>query len=442
MTTTREKNVWTKFDVRREAAKSQTQRRRLLNESDRILFDNDPNRTPKRVRDGKIDHALSATPKPKHDGATLQGHVEVPYRQIVHELFAEDTNDLDELFRNIGVETLPKTPKKWGTPLSRHTVDKMTIDEIDENHKRLQVQIDADYATGMARKNGDRVVNQLIAEDRKRAEEKIVRDKWLEHRRRLKNVAQPKVIEHSKKKNNKNSKNSKNINASVVDQMDPKRRRNQPSSWSSSSSSSRKQPVTMLGADESKPIYGMRAVDDIDEIIAKSKKKGVLMDLDPSVDIISRCAKIRKHSQEDLMTLHNGLNIFLQDELLWEEKRHDIKYVLNSKFDMLKKEIDHSVTVGGADYKYDESFKLNDDDRRALQRIRSSVKSRRKKALQTAETVREETRRHMMERTIEEKRRRLGLRPRKGVFLRTGSDYDQAAANILEPKTGGVHSRK
>ena len=191
------KNIWSSFDVRGETQRHAIQRRHLLNHSDFVLFDNDPERTPKRTRDQKIDHALSNTPKSKTDKNNQKhGHVDVPYRQIVHELFNEATDHIDTRFRDIGLdmETLtPKTPKKWGIPLSKSQVDDMTIDDLDANHKRLQVQSNLDFATGMARKTGSRVVEQLIVEDRKRAEEKALRDKWLEHRKRLKSVAQPRI---------------------------------------------------------------------------------------------------------------------------------------------------------------------------------------------------------------------------------------------------------
>ena len=450
-------NIWQKFDVQQASYDTQKERRHLLDRSDRILFNNDPNLTPKRLRDGKIDHALSNTPKPKNHNpdssgnvnASLSplrhgpGHVEVPYRQIVHELFTEGTNELDEMFRNIGVTTPNKTPSKWGTPLSRHKVDAMTIDEIDENHKRLQVQINKDYATGMARKSGTHVVQQLIVEDRKRAEEKALRDKWLEHRKRLKNVHNPRIEVKTERK--KTVKDKRNRQQNKRPEQNNKNNHNHNSSSSSStaswsSNSTSRQPVTLLGADFSKPIYGIRRVDDIDEIIERSKKSNVLeMGLDPSA-VISRCAEIRKNSVEDLMTLHNGLDVFLKDELAWEEKRHDMKYVLNSRFDMLKKEIDHSVSVGGADYSYDNSFLLDDEDKEALLRIKNSVKARRNKALHTAGTVREDVMRNMMDRRVDNARARLGLRMRKSSQgLVTGADYDQAAADVLEPRTGGVH---
>jgi hypothetical protein len=117
----KQSNVWKSFDVRKETQKHAIHRRHLLDYSDRVLFNNDPTRTPKRDRDAKIDHALSRTPVPKRndlDQTSSVGYVELPYRQIVHELFTEDTNDLDEKFREIGIEPSNKTPKRWGTPLS------------------------------------------------------------------------------------------------------------------------------------------------------------------------------------------------------------------------------------------------------------------------------------------------------------------------------------
>ena len=415
------KNIWSSFDVRGETQRHAIQRRHLLNHSDFVLFENDPERTPKRTRDQKIDHALSNTPKSKTDkNNKAHGHVDVPYRQIVHELFNEATDHIDTRFRDIGLdmETLtPKTPKKWGTPLSKSQVDDMTIDDLDANHKRLQVQSNLDFATGMARKTGTRVVEQLIVEDRKRAEERALRDKWLEHRKRLKSVAQPR-IEVSGRTTTKairggkeeEGKDDGRRNKSVDEMQAPMGRRRRGQSRGSGHGRGSQQdswrgtPVTMLGADESKPVYGMRKVEDIDEIIQASQTKNGKLNksvlLDPTA-VVLRCAEIRKNASDDLESLHQGLNQFLSDELEWEEKRHDIKYVLNSRFDMLKKEIDHSVSVGGADYRYDTSFTLNDEDRQALQRIKGSVKARRKKALHEAATTREETMKHMLDRRMD-----------------------------------------
>ena len=47
------KNIWSSFDVRGETQRHAIQRRHLLNHSDFVLFENDPERTPKRTRDKK-----------------------------------------------------------------------------------------------------------------------------------------------------------------------------------------------------------------------------------------------------------------------------------------------------------------------------------------------------------------------------------------------------
>ena len=108
----------------------------------------------------------------------------------------------------------------------------------------------------------------------------------------------------------------------------------------------------MLGADESKAVYGIRRVPDVDEMVARIRYSNLhgSSQLNPS-DVVMRCARIRKNSAEDLSRLRQGLDDFLRNEMEWEDKRHDLKYVLNSRFDLLKKDIDHSVSVGGADYK-------------------------------------------------------------------------------------------
>jgi len=72
----------------------------------------------------------------------------------------------------------------------------------------------------------------------------------------------------------------------------------------------------MLGADESKPVYGMRKVEDIDEIIQASKTKngGSFLNQNLAIDptaVVLRCAEIRKNAANDLKNLHYGLNQFL-----------------------------------------------------------------------------------------------------------------------------------
>lgn len=447
-------NVWKSFDVRKETQKHAIHRRHLLDYSDQILFNNDPNLTPKRTRDKKIEHALSKTPAPKRvndNDLSDVGYVEVPYRRIVHELFTEDTNELDDQFRKIGIEPINKTPKKWGTPLSKKQVNEMTMDDMDANHKRLQVQDNLDYATGMARKSGTRVIEQLITEDRKRAEDKALRDKWLEHRKRLKRVDQPRIVEHSSSGGKSSSRRRDRSSRDRSQQPASKHQHHHTThkhTHNQLHTGAKQKPIAMLGIDESKPIYGIRRIENIDDIIERSKKRGGLKmdDLDPTT-VVLRCAAIRKNSVDDLLSLQMSLDNFLKNELEFEEKRHDIKNTLNARFDLLKKQIDHSVSVGGSDYKYDDQFRLNSKDKQTLKRIKNSVKYRRNKALSLAEHVRKGTMNNMQNRRMDQKRLRLGLRPRHGTKgmsggLASGGAYDEAAAKVLQPKANGVHSMR
>lgn len=438
-------NPWKSgFNVRKETRRNASQRHKLLDKSDRILFNNDPVLTPKRERDLRVVHGLASTPKSKQVvvrgggsrrmnaeerlmpeyGASEEnnlkyGHVDVDFRRVVHEIYGEHTLEVEEEMSRIGAPTTPKNKKPWSTPLSKREVDHMTIEQLDGHHKKLQVQTNLEYAVGMSRgaAGGKRAVEQLVEEDRKRESRKAQTKIWREHRRRLKQVEMgiPKsdVVRHRKDDNAKSKSNPR-----------PTFRNSEPV------------PVTMLGADASKPVYGIRRVPDIDDIIEEARKPtsgGGHVGLSTS-DIVTRCAQIRQNSAEDLCLLQKGLDDFLKSEMEWEEKRHDLKYVLNSRFEILKKDIDHSVSVGGSDYKYDDMFVLTSHDKAALKRMGNSVKARRKRALRDAEKIRKEALEHMSERRIDLTRQRLGLRAKKHIV--TGAQLDEAAADLLKPKAG------
>ena len=481
-------NPWKegRFDVRRETRRNAYRRGKLLEQSDRVLFQDDPARTPKRERDRGMVQALATTPTPKKTyrasdlGSDLasdltsdldsgpwplngaerlrperrrgggspaagaargHGHVDVGFRRVLHEMYGENTLEVETRMAAIGAEPTPKSKKQWGTPLSKWDVDAMTIEDLDGHHKRLQVQANLEYAVGMSRgaAGGRRAVQQLVEEDKKRAAKKAARATWLEHRRRLKQVNMGATKRSS---SGGGSSGSSRRGGAVVASSE-----NKPASAGSVGKTDTvgaersyhgnraREPVTMLGADASKAVYGIRRVPDVDEMIAsirKSNRNGS-SSMKPS-EVVMRCAKIRQNSAEDLSRLQQGLDDFLRNEMEWEEKRHDLKYVLNSRFDLLKKDIDHSVSVGGADYKYDDRFALNEEDRQVLQRMGRSVKARRRRAMQDAERIRKETLAHMSERRVDLTRQRLGLRSRKQVV--TGAQLDDAAADVLRPGHG------
>lgn len=501
-------NPWQegRFDVRRETRRNAFRRSKLLEQSDRVLFQDDPARTPKRERDQGMVQALATTPTAKttpaprrggswkgsdhsnaesgrvrldgadrlrrtsgsgherdgeyssrrssrrSDNSVVESHspartrehgrVDVGFRRVVHEMYGENTRELERRMTEIGAEPTPKSKKKWGTPLSKRDVEGMTIEDLDGHHKRLQVQTNLEYAVGMSRgaAGGRRAVLQLVEEDKKRAAKKAARATWLEHRRRLKQVNMGIATSSSSRSTGggsesgtskvESSKEKKTSAGSASEDMSRADRR-------SSRSNKTREPITMLGADASKPVYGIRRVPDVDEMIANIRRSNGngSSTMKPS-EVVMRCAEIRQNSAEDLSRLQQGLDDFLRDEMEWEEKRHDLKYVLNSRFDLLKKDIDHSVSVGGADYKYDNRFMLTEEDQRVLKRMGSSVKARRRRAMQNAERVRKETLAHMSERRVDLTRQRLGLRSRKQVV--TGAQLDDAAADVLRP--GHAHN--
>ena len=479
-------NPWLQgcFDVRVETKLNATYRSNLLQKSDRVLFNNDPVLTPKRERDLQMVYALATTPTPKattpagqqrlrvqasspsspllsdlesmqlKDSEQLRqtspstsstpsrgqqhGHVNIGFRRVIHEMFGENTIELESTMAAIGVQPTPKSNKKWGTPLSKKDVDGMTIEDLDGHHKQLQVQVNLEYAVGMSRgaAGGRRAVQQLVEEDKKRAEKKAQRAMWLEHRRRLKQVNMGVPPGSVKSLEGQPGKRSYSSDGESHTSLSKSSRSNNTSSARSQGQSKSREPLTMLGADASKPVYGIRRVPDVDEMISQIRKsnRNGSSNMKPS-EVVLRCAKIRQNSAEDLSRLQQGLNEFLRNEMEWEEKRHDLKYVLNSRFDILKKDIDHSVTVGGADYKYNDQFALTDDDRKVLKRLRSSVKARRKRAMRDAQQIRAETLQHMSERRVDLTRQRLGLRAKKYVV--TGAQLDAAVANVLKPGSGG-----